>query len=1016
MLEFVLFSFSSKYFIVESYRLIRILNIAGQMEMLADSYRTKDHLFVETKAFNELKSVVEDMHWATLLGKPGDGKSATAAHLLLQYTKIGFEPVFLSSPRDWRMLISGGPSAKQAVVIDDIFGQSYLDDNKNVGEWTSLVDSMSRIVKQRQGNLVVICTSRRYIFKDIETALGKFDCFLKHSIVDMTEQQYKLSGDEKVAIFQRFTDAHNLETSTFARLKIRYVDPPHGFPHCVELYCSNAFLRKEGIAFFSHPVQFVHREISNFKDNDRVKFLVLLLVFHKGDKLGLTDLDSLLENTTDDAKKIFQTAGVSLEKAIPDIRRALTGLTNTYLKQNSDGSYSFSHHSLRETLAFIYISENPIHAIRAIDFQHIVAFTRRQKETANKTIPNLSFPFESLSKRMIMEIKDGHASTVCDCEVWSDTTFITKFVKFIENETSAFLETLLCLGPETYSTGSLMKCLIRKERYSAIMVLLESKTIGKTLQNSDCWLKCLQEGLRTACWFDKPSLALIRALGSYCREKGFKLDGTVLLHNMLCNSKADVAICLIEHTNINPDVAICLIEHTNINPEYGQYFKALAGSDICLPEFEVLCKMLTQAGFDINQTNGSVLAVFRCLTRIEEKGWDRLLCMIRYGANIHKQCKDGNVVLFVITNNRFNFGLNEKSTKCIDLLTKLSDLDIDFHCTDSAGCNALHIACQRWPDDGSSSLVEYLINKGVSAEAVDERGAVPLMLALKNNVSIEIFEILARYSPPKHVDKSGLGYFHYLLSSRDITNAEEFVRKCEIVLKLESSIYEKDNSGKPPIVQLMERKASNKTGCNLLKGFRYLHENGMDLHVKDGRGRNLALCVLDWGITEEVLPLLQYFHSVGLNLKLPDNDGRNALHHLFANVFYEEKLVYKYHKFYVTEREFPEIKGKLLKKLYEFLTDDIGLLTTVGDKDGIDAVMLALENCAGFVWIKNLLMQDIHLNEDRNGRNYLHFLAKSRAPDASFEILKNALFDKGLTVDMQILKERPGNITKYECD
>ena len=108
--------------------------IVGQMEMLADSYRSKDHLYVETKAFKELKSVVEEMHWATLLGKPGDGKSATAVHLLLQYTEKGYEPVFLSSPRDWKMLISASPSSRQVAVIDYMLGQSILDDNKNVGE------------------------------------------------------------------------------------------------------------------------------------------------------------------------------------------------------------------------------------------------------------------------------------------------------------------------------------------------------------------------------------------------------------------------------------------------------------------------------------------------------------------------------------------------------------------------------------------------------------------------------------------------------------------------------------------------------------------------------------------------------------------------------------------------------------------------------------------------------------------------------------------------------------------
>ena len=705
--------------------------IAGQMDMLADSYRSKDHLYVETKAFKELKSVVKEMYWATLLGKPGDGKSATAVHLLLQYIEKGYEPVFLSSPRDWKMLISDSTSSRQIAVADDMFGQSILDDNKNVGKWKSLIESTSRIVEQRKGNLLVICTSRRYIFKDIETVLDKFVCFSKHAIVDMTDEQYKLSGDEKVAIFKQFAETYSIENSDWLDWDIRRVDPPHGFPHCVELYCRNVFLRIEGIAFFRNPVQYVQREICNFRDNDRVKFLVLLLVLHNGDKLGLDTLDELIENTTDDDKKFFQTAGVSLETALPDIHRALTGLTNTYLKQNNDGSYSFSHHSLRETVADIYITANPSHAIRALEFQHIVAFTRTQKETAKGTVSKRSLPFEPLAKRMITEIKDGHVSTVCDCEVWSDQTFVIKFVKSIENEPLDFLEELICSKrTETLITesNSFLTNLIQR-RHIAAKTFLENKSIGKTLQNSDLWMKCLQAGLET----------MITALGLIlCDENMQKLDGSEVLSGSLCLSKAEVVIALLDHTHINP-------HYSNPDP-LSQYFHALASSAIDLPQFEVLCKKLLQAGVDINQTDqNDVPAVFKCLTRFEDKGWDRLLCMVNNGADIHKRCKDSNIVLFTI--NRFNLrysppryythsSINNKpwsSKLCVNILSKLSDLDVDFHCTDSAGSNALHIMCQRRHDfhctdsAGSNALHimgqrrhdkddhDFLLNEGVDA-------------------------------------------------------------------------------------------------------------------------------------------------------------------------------------------------------------------------------------------------------------------------------------------------------------
>ena len=1000
-----------------------IPDIVDQMQMVADSYRSKDHLFVETKAFTEIKSVVESMYWGTLLGKPGDGKSATAAHLLLQYSDRGYEPVFVSSPRDWKMLISGSPSSRQIVVIDDMFGQSYLDDNKNVGEWKSLMGDMSRIVKQRKGNLLIICTSRRYIFKDIESALDKFDLFSKHSIVDMTDEQFKLSGKEKVAIFKTFANTYTIEPETVLST-ICNVEPPHGFPHCVELYCSNTFLRQQGIAFFENPVQYVQREISNFRDNDRVKFLVLLLVLYKDEQLGIEALDRLIENTNDDEEKFFKTAGVSLETAIPDIHRALNGLTNTYLKQNKEGSYSFSHHSLKETLAFIYISINPSHAFRVLDFKHIVAYTRPQKETAKQIVPKVCLPFEPLAKRMISEIKDGHASTVCDCEVWNDKTFVGKWLKRIENEQLSFLEAVFFPNQTAIRItkwNSLLIGLIRKERYDAATTLLKSEPIGKALLNSDLWVKSLQAGLEFACADHEPNIALISALVSTrCGENRLKLDVSELLSKMLQCAKAEVAILLIDHTSITAQ------DSQNIHGLY-QYFHLLARSKIDMPQFEELCKKLLEAGFYINQTEeNDVPAVFKCLTRFEDKGdinhtdgndvpavfkcltgfednvWNRLLCMVNYGANIHKHSKHGNIVMFAVN----NIDLHISSTLCIKILTKLSELNVDFCCTDSMGSNALHIICQRHPDEGSHALIEYLLKKGVTSEAVNKSGTVPLMLALKNDFSIDIIQLLAKNTPPKHVDESGQGYFHYLLSSCFITDTDEFCDKCELLIKLGASINGKDNSGKPPIVHLMERRNYRyHKRCSFVKMFQFFHEHGMDLHVKDDRGRNVVLSVLYCLGKRELLTLLHYFHSIKLDLKASDNNGQNALHYLFSKAFYNDK-VFEECVLRVTKREFPESSGNILEEIYTFLTYDIGLLPTIGDKNGTNAVMLALKNGAGFSWIKDLLQLDIPLQADDMRRSYFHFLAESRASEDKFQVLKSALLDKGVTVDEQVLNDR----------
>ena len=101
---------------------------SDQMDAIASVDEEKDALYVETRAYEELKTIIEDKYWATILGKPGDGKSATAAHLLLYYQRTkGYQTIYLTSVRQWESLISGNESSKQFVVIDDMFGSISLD-------------------------------------------------------------------------------------------------------------------------------------------------------------------------------------------------------------------------------------------------------------------------------------------------------------------------------------------------------------------------------------------------------------------------------------------------------------------------------------------------------------------------------------------------------------------------------------------------------------------------------------------------------------------------------------------------------------------------------------------------------------------------------------------------------------------------------------------------------------------------------------------------------------------------
>ena len=393
------------------------------MLTIASSFEEKDELYVETKAYRELKTIAEDQHWATLLGKAGDGKSATAAHLLLYYQRQGYRPIFLSSVRQWESLISSKQSTKQFVVIDDMFGSIVLD-GKKAEEWLTEIGKMEKIVSKRKGDLLVVCTSRRHIFKDIESKLYKCSCFRKTSIVDMTDKQYKLSDDEKFDILERYAKRYDIELDEEMVNQIETINSPHRFPHCVEMFCTNAFLRESGISFFENPEEFVQKELHNFKDNDPLKFLVLLLVLYKRNRIHLRYFEEIVENSDEEVEKLFRFTGIPLSTSYASMTKAVNTLTNTYLTQTVDGYYSFTHESLKENVSNVYISLNPFHATKLLDFQQIL--THMSKPTVNVKLPE-----NELAERITIELLAGNVDSVSTCSSWHDPTFVDEWIKFI---------------------------------------------------------------------------------------------------------------------------------------------------------------------------------------------------------------------------------------------------------------------------------------------------------------------------------------------------------------------------------------------------------------------------------------------------------------------------------------------------------------------------------------------------------------------------------------------------------
>ena len=153
------------------------------------------------------------------------------------------------------------------------------------------------------------------------------------------------------------------------------------------MFCTNAFLRDSGISFFENPEEFVQKE---FKDNDPLKFLVLLLVLCKQNRIHERYFGKMIEHSDEEVEILFKFTGVPLSTSYVSMIKAVNALSNTYLIQTANAYYRFTLESLRENVSNAYINLNPFHAISASINIHEQANSKRapSSEFVSSSIPS----------------------------------------------------------------------------------------------------------------------------------------------------------------------------------------------------------------------------------------------------------------------------------------------------------------------------------------------------------------------------------------------------------------------------------------------------------------------------------------------------------------------------------------------------------------------------------------------------------------------------------------------------
>lgn len=153
-----------KLYITSQAVLQRILNSKAFSRNEAFLQRAKDRarIFVQTSAFSEARSILNNMHTCLITGEPGIGKTTLAEMLILSMIDEGYECIVIEENISEAEELFHS-NTKQVFYYDDFLGQVSLAEKLGKNEDSRLVRLIKRLENEPDHKLIL--TTREYLFR-----------------------------------------------------------------------------------------------------------------------------------------------------------------------------------------------------------------------------------------------------------------------------------------------------------------------------------------------------------------------------------------------------------------------------------------------------------------------------------------------------------------------------------------------------------------------------------------------------------------------------------------------------------------------------------------------------------------------------------------------------------------------------------------------------------------------------------------------------------------------------------
>ncbi|XP_046562282.1 uncharacterized protein LOC124271238 isoform X4 [Haliotis rubra] len=294
-----------------------------------------DDVFVPTKTYKFSAACLTKASLVTIIGSPGDGKTATAYKILADYQKEGFDIFIITKPKELKY--RRNPENPTIFLIDDIFGKTEVP-KETFKKWKRALEELEPTLNS---TFKLVMTSRDYVFNEYFKQLGFLrDSLFKEDLV----VQVDLTYSEKMLILEKYISHHNLAMATVDIKQIANMSTPYGFPQTCALFFRWKQFQNDPVAFFRNPARFLQDAVRGLAEECPAKYAALLLVCADG--------DVCIASLTKDSvclTQLLESKAISVDWFLENRYTIFPELCGTFLERDSD-SVRLAHEAIRQAV------------------------------------------------------------------------------------------------------------------------------------------------------------------------------------------------------------------------------------------------------------------------------------------------------------------------------------------------------------------------------------------------------------------------------------------------------------------------------------------------------------------------------------------------------------------------------------------------------------------------------------------------------------------------------------------